>query len=222
MTVPYVPDTVCAATETIKLTSYVVSVDPKISVIPEFLSDRECQHLIGLSEEVGFTRSLVGRGKYGVGEEDKSSGLVNLASDNRTSTSVTLEPSHDPTVAAIEQRLAALVGLPVEQLESLVVVKYESGQFFGHHHDGLFRPYTVFVYLNDLPPGGGGETRFPMLSLRVRPTRGTAVLWRNSLISDEGEVVEDPRLVHEGLPTDGCTKYGVNCFFNEHVMRTPY
>jgi prolyl 4-hydroxylase len=206
----------------IKLSSYVVSTDPKISVIPNFLNQNECQYLIDLSEKTGFTRSFVGRGSYALGKEDISENLQNIYSDNRTSSSVTIPNMHmDETISQIEHRLSGLVGLPLLQLEDLVVVKYQSGQHFGAHHDGIFRPFTVFIYLNDLPENGGGETRFPELNLRIRPRAGTAVMWMNSSRSEtDGEPVEDMRLIHEGLPTsDGITKYGVNCFFNYHVMR---
>jgi prolyl 4-hydroxylase len=205
---------------TLTLTSYVISTSPKISVVPEFLSEMECQHLISISESEGFQVSLVGRGQYSNDSEDKSEGFQNVLSQNRTSSSVVLQPSQGTVVAEIEARLAGLVDLPVEQLESLVVVKYESGQFFRPHHDGVFRSYTVFIYLNDLPPDGGGETRFPEIGLRIKPSRGTAVVWKNSTKSGEnGELVQDDRLVHEGLPTVSCVKYGVNCFFNYNQMR---
>ena len=197
----------------LRLTSFVISVDPKISVVPSFLSLRECRHLIDVAETAGFARSLVGRGTY-------STKLENGFSENRTSLSVTLEPFHDSIVELIEHRLAGLVGRPLHNLESLVVVKYEPGQYFKTHMDGVFREYTVFIYLNDLPENAGGETYFPSIGLRVKPRVGTAVLWRNSSLSKEsGDLIEDDRLIHEGKPPLGCTKYGVNCFFNYNCMR---
>lgn len=207
----------------LQLTSYIISTDPKISIIPGFLSDKECDDLITLSESVGFTRSLVGRGKYAEHDEDKSSTFQNQYSDNRTSSSVNVSRSLNETlITPIEQRLAALVKMPENHLEDLIVVKYEPGQFFGTHHDGNFRPYTVFLYLNDLP--GGGETRFPELRIRVRPRKGAALVWANTVttVHEDGtsSTTGDMRLVHEALPPDdGCVKYGVNCFFNEHIMR---
>ena len=66
-------------------TSYVVSVDPKISVVPEFLSRDECRHIVELAEGDSFQRSLVGRGKYAASTPDLSSELKNHFSENRTS-----------------------------------------------------------------------------------------------------------------------------------------
>ena len=37
------------------------------------------------------------------------------------------------------------------------------------------RVVTVFAYLTSVPPGGGGETRFPRLGLSIPPVRGMAV-----------------------------------------------
>ena len=199
--------------------SFVISVDPKISVVPEFLSTQECEHLINLAEENTFCRSLVGRGKYSHNLPDLSAQLENQYSENRTSMSVTLQPFQDAAVALIEHRLAGLVNMQVENLESLVVVKYEAGQYFKQHLDGIFRAYTVFIYLNDLPDHGGGETYFPIIGMRIKPRVGTALVWRNSFTDENGNIVEDERLLHEGKPPVGCTKYGVNCFFNHNCMR---
>jgi prolyl 4-hydroxylase len=203
----------------IVLTSYVVSQDPKISIVPEFLNPEECMHLIQLGEGQGFQRSLVGRGFYTTKEADASEGFENVPSESRTSQSVTLLPSHDSLVAFIEAKLCGLVDLPLDNLESLVLVKYEPGQVFRAHHDGIFRSKTVFIYLNDLPENAGGETRFPDINLRIRPRAGTAVVWSNSQRLENGTLVQDDRLLHEGLPPIGCVKYGVNSFFNYNEMR---
>lgn len=205
-------------TEIRRLTGYVVSVDPKITVIPEFLSADECEYLITLAERSGFTQSLVGRGTSSEYESVKSHALSNQTSANRTSMSVTLcMDDTDPIMRSVESRLGQVVNLPVSQLESLVVVKYNPGQFFKRHHDGSFRLYTVFLYLNQVPEGG--ETRFEQLNLRIRPCRGTAVVWGNTRISESGQTVADDRMVHEALPPAGCVKYGMNCFFNESQIR---
>lgn len=207
---------------TLQFTSYVVSTDPKISVIPDFLTPEECCHFINLAEKIGFTRSLVARGAYASDADDQSEFFINAKSKNRTSLSVTLEPATDELVANVEARVAGLVKLPLETLEKLVVVKYEPGQFFKPHSDGAFRRSTVFLYLNGVPRDSGGETRFPQLGLRIRPIAGGAVVWRNNVRDPtNGELKEDPRVEHEGLPTIGDTvKYGINCFFNEKVMRS--
>merc|ERR1712232_1361059 len=95
----------------------------------------------------------------------------------RTSQSCILLYAQTSIVERLEHRLASLANLPVEQLERLVVVRYSPGETFAEHHDGKFRPKTVFVYLNDLPEGDQGDTYFPHLGFSFVPRAGCAVMW---------------------------------------------
>ena len=36
--------------------------------------------------------------------------------------------------------------MPYENVENLNLLRYKPGEFFKEHHDGGFRPKTVFVY----------------------------------------------------------------------------
>jgi len=79
------------------------------------------------------------------------------------------------------------------------------------------RVATFFVYLNDVPTGRGGSTRFPLLKneeghvLTVQPVRGSAVIWSN--ITLDGEI--DPRVVHEGVAITAGEKYGMNIWITD-------
>eukprot|EP00409_Alexandrium_fundyense_P006299 CAMPEP_0195045386 /NCGR_PEP_ID=MMETSP0347-20130606/15178_1 /TAXON_ID=2932 /ORGANISM="Alexandrium fundyense, Strain CCMP1719" /LENGTH=85 /DNA_ID=CAMNT_0040073187 /DNA_START=77 /DNA_END=331 /DNA_ORIENTATION=+ len=83
-----------------------------------------------------------------------------------------IDPLQTPTVSRVEHRLSRLAGIDIDYLEPLNMVRYTPGQLFKTHHDGRFRPKTVFIYLNDLPEGDGGETLFPELGLQIVPRRG--------------------------------------------------
>jgi prolyl 4-hydroxylase len=63
---------------------------------------------------------------------------------------------------------------------------------------------TVFLYLNDVPKGGG--THFSVLDKTVFPKRGRAVIWPSVLNEDPN--VKDPRTDHEALPVEEGVKYG--------------
>eukprot|EP00444_Apocalathium_aciculiferum_P041013 CAMPEP_0183523058 /NCGR_PEP_ID=MMETSP0371-20130417/18885_1 /TAXON_ID=268820 /ORGANISM="Peridinium aciculiferum, Strain PAER-2" /LENGTH=466 /DNA_ID=CAMNT_0025721923 /DNA_START=21 /DNA_END=1422 /DNA_ORIENTATION=- len=194
------------------LKAYVVHQDPVITVVPNFLSDREVAHLIELSEEY-WVPSVVGTGVYKTNDESKD--LKNKASPNRTSYSAMLRSAQTSEVERIEHRLAHLAGMDVDYLERLNMVRYQPGQFFKRHHDGRFRPKTVFVYLNDLPEGDGGETLFSEIGVKFVPRKGCAVMWSNVL--EPG--IEDPRTYHQGLAPLTTMKYGVNCFFNDKPLK---
>lgn len=192
--------------------AYVVWEKPKVMVVPNFLSEKEIQHLLDLCE-AHWVPSVVGSGVYKTNDESKD--LRNQQSSNRTSYSCMLRSSHTSTVEVIERRLANLAGMDVDYLERLNMVRYHPGQLFNRHHDGRFRPKTVFVYLNDLPEGAEGETFFPEVNLKVVPRKGCAVMWANTISPG----VEDPLTFHMGLPPKEGVKYGVNCFFNDKPLR---
>ncbi|CAK9069271.1 unnamed protein product [Durusdinium trenchii] len=126
-----------------------------------------------------------------------------------------LGPAQTAIVQRIELRLAQLAKLPIETLERLVVVRYEPGQEFTVHHDGKFRPITIFLYLNELPDNAGGDTFFPHLGFSFVPRTGCAVMWPNA--QPDGK--EDSRMVHAGRPPTVGVKFGVNCFFNVDTKR---
>lgn len=184
------------------LRAFTVISDPEILVVPHFLSDAECDHLMNLVE--GAWRPS----QVSSFEEQAKVGEV------RTSWSCTIRRSQTSVVKNIENRLASLAGLPVSQLEKLSLVRYAPGEHFKEHHDGKERPKTVFVYLNDLLENDtGGDTFFPVLGLSFKPRPGTAVVWTNA--TPEGKV--DSRMVHAGQAPSISAKYAVNCFFNDLV-----
>ncbi|CAE8690491.1 unnamed protein product [Polarella glacialis] len=199
-----------------ELRSFVVNQDPKMVAVPQFLSLAECQHLIDISEG-NWIRSLVGKlvdeNENGSKEGDtpqSRSKIQSSAATTRTSSSCMLRPAQTAILQRIENRLARLANLSVEHLERLVIVRYSPGQQFTEHHDGKFRPITVFVYLNELPEGAEGDTIFPVLGLSFVPRAGCAVMWPNA--QPDGK--EDSRMVHAGRPPLTGVKYGINCFFN--------
>jgi len=194
--------------------SYLIHDDPKMHIIPRFLSDAEIDHLLELVEP-HWVPSVVGSGTYT--ENNDESDLKNKGSQNRTSNSSMLRVAQTPIVREVESRISHVAGISVDHLENLNLVRYAPGQFFNKHHDGHFRPKTVFIYLNDCV-NDNGETFFPELGLKIVPRKGSAVMWSNILSHQVG----DMRMVHYGLPPSTITKFGINCFFNEKAIREWY
>mmetsp|Transcript_14134 Transcript_14134/g.24891 ORF Transcript_14134/g.24891 Transcript_14134/m.24891 type:complete len:468 (-) Transcript_14134:124-1527(-) len=197
------------------LKAYVVSRDPLMTVIPNFFSEAECDHLVNLVEGY-WMPSMVGGSAYVKSKEENApKSLENSVSQNRTSWSCMLRYAQTNVVERLEHRVASITGLPVTQVERFNMVRYAPGELFNEHHDGAFRPKTVFVYLNDLPEDEVGDTFFPVLGLSFKPRRGTAVMWSN--VKSDGK--EDSRMLHAGRAPLRSIKYGVNCFTNEKAMR---
>jgi len=103
----------------------------------------------------------------------------------------------------------------------LVILRYESDQFFAIHSDYTpedihfkqgVRLLTFYVYLNDVEAGGGG-THFDQLNITVFPKRGRAVVW--PLVLNENPHIKDERTSHQGLkPAKGGVKYGMATWYH--------
>lgn len=176
-----------------------VSASPRIRLLREFITADEAAELLRLAEPL-FRRSPV----------------RSVATDRRTSSTATLARSNW-AVDRVRARISAFSGYDETMLEPLQVVRYHPGELYEPHHD-LFdlcdfpqkprRHLTFLIYLNDLPPGAGGETTFPRLSLRVAPEKHMALVFNDVL--DNG--MDDERTEHAGTPPSSGVKYAINCW----------
>ncbi len=109
-----------------------------------------------------------------------------------------------PLVRSLNQRIAALTGIPLENQEPLQVLHYRTGEEYVPHHDaftpgnqqlehGGNRIATVLLYLNSVLAGGG--TFFPEMDMRVFPHAGMGLFFRSI---KEGRIIQ--RSLHAGEP----------------------
>jgi prolyl 4-hydroxylase len=185
---------------------------PLIHVFDAVVAADECAHIIAAARPQ-MRRSQVsgaGGGKHSPG---------------RTSERAWLKHAHDPTVHAVADRVAALVGLPLAFAESLQVIHYEPGQEYRTHFDaydlatekgqrycerGGQRLVTALVYLGEVE--SGGTTAFPRLGLEVRPQTGRVLIFHNC---HPGTTRCDPRTEHQGKPPLRGEKWAFNLWFHE-------
>lgn len=184
----------------------VISWQPRIILLHNFLSADECDHLINLARP-RLVKSTVVDATTGKGIESKvrtSTGMFLNGNDRR-----------HHTIQAIETRIAAYSMVPVQNGELLQVLRYESDQYYKAHHDyfsdefnlkrGGQRVATMLMYLTEGVEGG--ETIFPQagdkecscggemkIGVCVKPKRGDAVLFWS--IKLDGQV--DPTSLHGG------------------------
>eukprot|EP01083_Nonionella_stella_P192008 710152_1 len=189
---------------------------PNIFFIENFLSDFEINHLINITRNnlQNFAASYT---------QSTHSTTQQIYSEQRTSTSLFMPKSFDKIINSIENRAANIVGVNNENVEQLQLVRYTNGQHFGLHHDAgtlkrrnhnqfkqvarsssdsryfvdimlPSRICSLFVYLTTSPIGGGGETYFPEIGLKIRPQRGAAILFCN--VDANNIFKADPKLIH--------------------------
>lgn len=132
-----------------------LSWSPRAFLYQNFLTEDECEHLIALGEKK-LERSTV------VGSKGKE-GDVHSA---RTSFGTFITRRLTPTLSAVEDRVAEYSGIPWRHQEQLQLLRYEKGQEYVAHHDGIVskgngekRIATVLMFLRE--PEFGGETHFP-------------------------------------------------------------
>jgi prolyl 4-hydroxylase len=220
-------------------TTHILSTDPLVIYIPNFITSPESAHLQAISA-----------GKFTSSQIADSTGQQHLAS-TRTSQSTSLES--DDIVACIEQRALAFQGFDTmrESLEPLQLVQYGQSQEYHSHTDWFTSPAqttseyggnrlsSFFVYVSASADIVGGGTRFPLLNapederwceyvdcdveledgVTFRPVQGNAVFWRNLKWNGvKKEFVGDGRTVHAGLPVQRGKKLGMNVWTREGIL----
>jgi prolyl 4-hydroxylase len=185
--------------------------DLEIFTIENFLTDEECDYLADYIVIHNARSSVAGAGKES-----------STYSAQRTSSTSTLN-SQDPKVQSIENKIYTELGIESKFSEPTQGQLYEETQFFHNHHDYFFndgytnhclssgqRTYTFMIYLNDVEEGG--ETKFPELDLSFKPTKGTAVVWKNS----NGKGTENHASLHTGTPVTKGKKIIITKWFREN------
>lgn len=215
----------------------VVSVTPRVLIIDNFLSPEECQSIIQTSQTQGLEHSTLHSGATAKQTRDLST---------RSSSNTWLPRDTNALTEKIYQQAARVMGLDPELFqkfhdssphhhsiaESLQVVRYKrGGEEYQPHHDFIYpsinnryqptRFATLLMYLNTVPEGQGGETRFPRAvnnynaeGLEIQPKVGRAVLFYNLL--EDGNV--DDLSQHGSNPTRDHEKWLANLWVWDPII----
>ncbi|HEX7342382.1 MAG TPA: 2OG-Fe(II) oxygenase [Rhodanobacteraceae bacterium] len=185
---------------------------PVIRVLENVMDAAECDQLIEQARpRLDRSRTVTDTG-------------TNEVSTARTSSGMFFKPGETDLISRIEQRIADLVDMPVENGEGLQILHYEPGQEYEPHYDwfnptqagyhsltehGGERVATVIVYLNT--PEGGGGTHFPRAGVTVCARKGSAVYFAY----ENG----DKSSLHAGLPVTRGEKWIATKWLRERPYR---
>lgn len=197
----------------------VVAKDPLITVVDDFVTEAERNHIIKLAR-----KNLAAAKVSTIGE--------NAFSEKRTGSVAWVKHDQTPMVRGLVRRVSEIVDIPVDHSESLQVIHYGVTEEYQAHFDGYDvttekgrlrtarggqRVLTALMYLNEVEAGGG--TGFPKLKLEVEPIPGRMVLFHN--IDSKG-ANRHKKSLHGGLPVIAGEKWACNLFFREHpYQQTP-
>ena len=150
---------------------------PCLATLADVLSTEECEELIALARPRLQPSTVV----------DPSSGQ-DVVRDWRSSNGMFFHPQENPLIARLDQRMADIMNVPLENGEGIQILHYPEGCGSELHYDFLVpsnpanqasiarsgqRVATMVCYLNEVAEGG--ETHFPQAQLSVSPVRGHAV-----------------------------------------------
>ena len=141
--------------------------NPPVYYVENFLSPKECEYIIKISEPYVRTSRVV----------DKITGL---GTEHPSRTSESYYHAYD--LKWLITRVQRITGVPKEFQEPTQVARYKTGQFYQCHLDALDEPdyagqriATVLMYLNNVSKGGA--TYFNELDLRVQPKQGDCIIF---------------------------------------------
>jgi prolyl 4-hydroxylase len=154
--------------------------------------------------------------------KEECNSLINISSNKMTAAKVCGDNIKNYRVAnntwiyeqndltkKMKNMISKETGLPIENQESVHIVKYNIGGEYKKHYDffnentdyytkevarGGNRVFTSLFYLND--NFEGGETEFINLELRIKPETGKLIIWRNLNMDNTNNMDS----YHAGLP----------------------
>lgn len=159
------------------LTPRILSANPFICIMDEFLAAEECDAIVAHAQKKGLVTSKAA-------ETSKGGAHTEISTKNRASETVYFDIGETDIVSNLEKKIEMLTKIPIDHGEGLQVVHYHTGGYFNSHYDFRFgdapqatRIITLLIYLNTVEDGG--ETVFPHLGFGVIPQKGRALLWYN-------------------------------------------
>ena len=192
----------------------ILSKDPHVATYNNMLTDEECQHFIDISRE-SLKRALVSEDNKGV------------VSSGRTGSNTWIQHDHDEITQKVGERIAKIVGMPLENAEAFQVIYYGITQEYRQHYDswvhdgsdkthrcmnkGGARMKTALCYLNDVTKGGG--TKMTKLDITVSAEKGKLLVFHNT-VSDIDHTRHELS-EHAGLPVEEGEKFAFNLWFKE-------
>ena len=179
-------------------------------MICNFLSTKECNHIINISKN-NFTIALVNG---------------NIISNERTNSSYWIPHNYDDIINNICCKISKLVNIPLENAEQLQIIYYDKNQEYKNHFDavdndnaevnntflerGGNRILTTLCYLNNVIEGG--STKMTKLNIDISPKIGKLLVFENTY---KNTGIKHELSEHCGCPVIQGEKYAFNLWFRE-------
>ena len=152
-----------------------ISIDPEIYILKNFLNSQQCNNLIKISTPL-LERAMV-EGESGI-----------RLSKGRTNQTSFIDSTNSNEVIFLKKYLSENYGIEENNITKIQVLKYKKNEKYVPHFDGYEsnllnsksgkqRYLTFLIYLSD--GFKGGETIFPLLDIKIKPSVGDLIIFRN-------------------------------------------
>jgi prolyl 4-hydroxylase len=198
----------------------ILSQEPLVYTISDFIDDETCDHFIQKAKP-SLATALVALEKNG------------STSSGRTNSNCWIAHNSDAITMSVANKIAEVVGLPLQNAESFQIVHYDTEQRYNAHFDAFVkddadknkrllkrggqRMITALVYLNDVEEGG--HTSFTKLNINVAPEKKKLLVFHNCY---EGTTKRHENSLHAGTPPTKGEKYAFNLWFREQNFHSVY
>tara|TARA_B100001094_G_scaffold323904_1_gene375600 strand:+ start:927 stop:1568 length:642 start_codon:yes stop_codon:yes gene_type:complete len=201
----------------------VISNDPYIYYIDNFLTDKECDFIIEKS------KSNMGRAKTTFANKEEKNLVNNVDYKGRTNDSYWIPHNKYPELLQICMKIAKKINSNYRNFEQFQVIHYKENQEYKYHYDAWdkndkvrYKKYceklgnrkiTTLCYLNNVDEGG--ETGFDMIDdnpILIKPKKGRLIVFYN--LNDDNSMNEKSR--HAGLPVIKGEKWAFNLWLRDH------
>lgn len=203
----------------------ILSTDPLILTIDNFLTDNECDHIIKISNN-----NLSKAKTCYYNDEDKKR-LNDENFKGRTNTHHWIKYKKDKIVDNLFNKASKLLQTRNELFEALQVVHYNEKELFDYHYDAWNknkkeqydkycsergnRIYTLLIYLNDVKKGGHTGFNLTKNEIQIKPKKGKALLFKN--LNEDGSL--NTKSKHSGLPVLEGEKWACNLWLREKPLK---
>lgn len=161
----------------------------KIIQIKSYLTPEECDQIIDTSN------------KFQLIDSETISDNGNVTSDYRKSRQTWLTDEHHHLVDRLSKFSKIITNYPVDNMEQLQYVHYDTSGYFNEHYDPDVRNnstkdriFTIIFYLNDVEEGG--ETYFKNIDTYIKPQKGDCVIFKS--LDENGNILSNS--LHQGMP----------------------
>ena len=189
---------------TVKKNVKILSEEPFVGFLRNFLNAQECQELIDEAKDDLKRAKVLDQRK---GER---------FSKGRTNQSCFLKHDSSLAIKNFQIKLFEELGVKKKHLTQFQILKYSTKEKYSRHFDAYTQEFlnlkkvnqrkvTFLAYLNEVD--SGGQTYFPLLDISVPPSKGGLLIFNNCF---GNSIFTHPKSIHGSKPVRKGSKWALN------------